>query len=178
MWQKNRWAAILWLLLPLLWEVELASGVWAERIDPPQEPAEHPMRAVAAPTRDDSAPGEEPSSPLIAVSDVNRLMLEGAMIRFVDVRSRKDYEEQHIQGAVSIPLDALPQHIADIPQQGIVILYCACPHELASLAYERLATAGYRDLRVLDEGLPGWITQGLPTAGEGAGGDQCREEEK
>jgi 3-mercaptopyruvate sulfurtransferase SseA len=36
---------------------------------------------------------------------------------------------------------------------------------LASLAYERLSRLGYRNLRVLDEGIPGWIEQGHPTEG-------------
>jgi len=33
------------------------------------------------------------------------------------------------------------------------------------LAYERLHQKAYRNLRVLDEGIPGWIEQGHPTEG-------------
>jgi 3-mercaptopyruvate sulfurtransferase SseA len=36
---------------------------------------------------------------------------------------------------------------------------------LASLAYKKLFAKGYRNLRVLDEGIPGWVEQGYPTAG-------------
>jgi 3-mercaptopyruvate sulfurtransferase SseA len=33
------------------------------------------------------------------------------------------------------------------------------------LAYERLWGLGYRNIRVLDEGIPGWIEKGFPTEG-------------
>jgi len=40
---------------------------------------------------------------------------------------------------------------------------------LASLAYEILASKGYQNLRVLDEGIGGWIDQGQPTEGAVSG---------
>jgi 3-mercaptopyruvate sulfurtransferase SseA len=42
---------------------------------------------------------------------------------------------------------------------------------MASLAYKKLFAAGYRNLRVLDEGIPGWVEQGYPTEGWRAGND-------
>jgi 3-mercaptopyruvate sulfurtransferase SseA len=33
------------------------------------------------------------------------------------------------------------------------------------LAYGKLYAMGYRNLKVLDEGIPGWVQQGLPTEG-------------
>lgn len=40
---------------------------------------------------------------------------------------------------------------------------------MASLAYQQLYAKGYRNLGVLDEGIPGWIEQGLPTEGSVSG---------
>jgi 3-mercaptopyruvate sulfurtransferase SseA len=40
---------------------------------------------------------------------------------------------------------------------------------LASLAYQALYAKGHRNLRVLDEGIPGWIEQGHPTEGAVSG---------
>ncbi len=40
---------------------------------------------------------------------------------------------------------------------------------MASLAYEALYAKGYRNLRILDEGIPGWIEQGHPTEGAVSG---------
>jgi len=35
---------------------------------------------------------------------------------------------------------------------------------LARAAYKILYTAGYRNMTILDEGLPGWVDQKYPTA--------------
>jgi 3-mercaptopyruvate sulfurtransferase SseA len=40
---------------------------------------------------------------------------------------------------------------------------------LAGLAYQFLQGKGYRNAKVLDEGIPGWIQQGLPTEGTVSG---------
>jgi 3-mercaptopyruvate sulfurtransferase SseA len=37
------------------------------------------------------------------------------------------------------------------------------------LAYGKLYARGFRNLRVLDEGIPGWIQEGYPTEGTKAG---------
>jgi hypothetical protein len=42
---------------------------------------------------------------------------------------------------------------------------------LASLAYKKLYAQGYRNLKVLDEGIPGWVELGYPTEGWRAGDD-------
>jgi 3-mercaptopyruvate sulfurtransferase SseA len=40
------------------------------------------------------------------------------------------------------------------------------------LAYKKLYVLGYRNLRVLDEGIPGWVEQGYPTEGWRANDDE------
>lgn len=40
---------------------------------------------------------------------------------------------------------------------------------MASLAYQILYSRGYRNMKVLDEGIPGWIEQGHATAGSVSG---------
>jgi 3-mercaptopyruvate sulfurtransferase SseA len=37
------------------------------------------------------------------------------------------------------------------------------------MAYKKLYAMGYRNLKVLDEGIPGWVEQGYPTEGWQAG---------
>jgi hypothetical protein len=39
------------------------------------------------------------------------------------------------------------------------------------VAYKKLYAMGYRNLKVLDEGIPGWVEQGHPTEGWQAGGE-------
>ena len=86
------------------------------------------------------------------------------------MRSKPEYLERHIKGAVSISLDTLEARASEVSRKDLVVVYCACPHHLASLAYGKLYQLGYRNVKVLDEGLPGWVQAGLPTEGSQAKG--------
>ncbi len=47
---------------------------------------------------------------------------ESRLIKFLDVRSRKNYEKNHIQGSTNIPLEELEQKKNDIPVGKIIIV--------------------------------------------------------
>jgi Rhodanese-like domain len=75
--------------------------------------------------RSEAAAVQEEEIPIafITVAEVNRLIEEGTEVKFVDVRSPKEYWARHIPGAVSIPVNSLPRRAAEIPRQGLVVLY-------------------------------------------------------
>jgi rhodanese-related sulfurtransferase len=88
-------------------------------------------------------------------------------VLFVDARSRDNYEQGHIPGAVSLPLGQfdemiqsfLSRHALDQP----MVTYCsgrtcADSHNLASL----LSEAGFTDVRIFIDGFPGWEAEGYP----------------
>ena len=55
--------------------------------------------------------------------DVRRLMEEGAQL--VEVLPRAEYEEEHLPGAVNIPLKELNREsAAQLKQDAPVIVYC------------------------------------------------------
>ncbi|MFQ5850628.1 MAG: rhodanese-like domain-containing protein [Candidatus Binatia bacterium] len=84
----------------------------------------------------------------------------------VDVRRQEEYQQAHIKGSVSIPLGEIGLRLAEIPKDRLVVLYCACPRHLASLAYRTLYGKGFRNMKVLFEGFPGWIQKGYPVEGK------------
>jgi rhodanese-related sulfurtransferase/predicted transcriptional regulator len=74
----------------------------------------------------------------------------------VDVRPRNEYEAGHIEGARSIPVDELLEHLDELPDDREVIAYCRGP--LCVMAHEavrRLRAAG-RSASRLKEGWPEW----------------------
>ena len=107
---------------------------------------------------------------VIKVAQLNAMIKKGAPAQIIDVRSKPEYLERHIKGAVSISLDTLDARATEVQRKGLVVVYCACPHHLSSLAYGKLYQLGYRNVKVLDEGLPGWVQAGLPTEGSQAKG--------
>lgn len=46
-------------------------------------------------------------------------------LHVIDVRKPGEFEAQHVDGAINIPLDYLNSHLAEIPRDGEVYLHCA-----------------------------------------------------
>ncbi|MGH8059136.1 MAG: rhodanese-like domain-containing protein [Candidatus Entotheonellia bacterium] len=67
--------------------------------------------------------GEETPITFVKVAEVNRLLVQGTPVVFVDVRSHQEYLARHIKEAVSIPLSSLEERYREIPRQGLVVLY-------------------------------------------------------
>src|SRR5919198_1391375 len=74
----------------------------------------------------------------------------------VDVRPAAEFEAGHIEGAQSIPLGELEEHLDELPDDREVIAYCRGPFcVMANEAVHRLRASG-RDARRLEEGWPEW----------------------
>ena len=64
-----------------------------------------------------------PAPETIAFHRVQELVADGAQL--VEVLPRREYEEQHLPGAISIPLKELdPRTVAGLDRATAVIVYC------------------------------------------------------
>ena len=86
---------------------------------------------------------------------------------FVDARARDIYDEGHIKGAVSLPVNRFDElffdFTKDYPTSTPIITYCSgreCEdsHALAQHLFE----AGYTQVSVFVDGYPGWLEKGYP----------------
>jgi len=83
----------------------------------------------------------------VTSADARRLVGEGAAL--IDVRSRAEYANGHIQGAKNIPVDELSARAAEVgARDRPVIVYCASGMRSAN-AVRILKSAGYADVRNL-----------------------------
>jgi rhodanese-related sulfurtransferase/predicted transcriptional regulator len=83
----------------------------------------------------------------------------------IDVRPSDEFEAGHIEGARSIPLSELEQHLDELPSDREVIAYCRGPFcVMAHEAVHNLRAAG-RSARRLEEGWPEWRLAELEEAG-------------
>lgn len=94
-------------------------------------------------------------------------IFDNATALFVDARTRDNYDDGHIPGAVSLPVGQFDELIdAFMDQHDIeqpIVTYCSgrtCEdsHNLAQL----LMDIGYGDVQVLIDGYPGWQAKGYP----------------
>lgn len=67
----------------------------------------------------------------------------------VDARPAKDYDEGHVDGAVSVPFDAVADNMDKIPEGKPVIAYCFTGNKSSEVATE-LAEKGYEVYNVLE----------------------------
>ena len=99
----------------------------------------------------------------IDVSDLYDIMLTGAKPVIVDVRSStaRALDPRGIPGALYIPMDNVAQHLVDLPRDGDIILYCACPSEAtAARVAQLLMKHGFKKVRPLHGGLDAWVAAG------------------
>ena len=88
--------------------------------------------------------------------------LEDDQILLLDVRPNREYSYGHIRGAISMPLDELEQHMAELPRNLPIVVYCRGPYSmLADRAVAWLKQHGY-PARRLQQGFPDWNVSGLP----------------
>jgi len=92
---------------------------------------------------------------------------DGGGAVFIDARDADAFEEGHIKGAVSLPMEAFDVQIERILERYTldqkIITYCsgrACEdsHHLAQL----LTEFGYENVSVMIDGFPGWKEKGFP----------------
>lgn len=83
-------------------------------------------------------------------------------VTVLDVRPREEYEAGHIPGAVSIPLDELADHLAELPEDQEIVAYCRGAYcVLAHDAVRLLTDHGRRAARLAD-GMLEWRLAALP----------------
>jgi rhodanese-related sulfurtransferase len=83
-------------------------------------------------------------------------------VTVLDVRTAGEYAQGHVPGAVNVPLERLPERLAELPAARPVVAYCRGPWYVLSFdAVARLRAAGLDARRLADE-LPEWRRAGFP----------------
>jgi rhodanese-related sulfurtransferase len=106
--------------------------------------------------------GVEDTVDNITAEKAKQLMDAGEKIVFIDLRPAKEYQQNRLPGARSIPLGELAARFNEIPKSGRVVLYCDCkPYDAADRAVF-LEYRGYRNIFIMPEGYSGWVKRGYP----------------
>ena len=85
-------------------------------------------------------------------------------VLLLDVRPRLEYEAGHLPNARSIPLDELPDRLAELPTDALIVTYCRGPLCVyADQALELITASGRQGAR-LEDGVAEWQLTGYPLA--------------
>ncbi len=102
-------------------------------------------------------------------SDVEEITLPELLNRrsrdevvLVDVRPASEYERGHIEGAISVPLEEIENHLDELPDDAEIVAYCRGRYcTLAAQAAERFRSLGV-EIKTLNVGFPEWEQAGFP----------------
>jgi rhodanese-related sulfurtransferase len=104
----------------------------------------------------------------ISPQHLHELRANGKEINLIDVRTPAEYRTGHAVGAKLVPLEDLDPEVltSDLQQSGAGYekpLYITCQAGFrAQQAAERLRSAGYRKLVLIEGGTEAWQKAGLP----------------
>jgi cytochrome c oxidase cbb3-type subunit 3/ubiquinol-cytochrome c reductase cytochrome c subunit len=137
-----------------------------------QVPVEVPMDMDYVPDPENAAINPDGADPdfvrredrFVAAADIKAALDAGHRIILLDARSRAEFLQLHITGAISLPHFELEMYIDRLPRDVWIIAYCGCPHAVSGRAFDKLAEAGFEHIGVLDEGLWHWRDEGFPVS--------------
>jgi membrane protein DedA with SNARE-associated domain/rhodanese-related sulfurtransferase len=98
----------------------------------------------------------------VTVQELRDLMNEQKVGALVDVRSPLTQAATgRIPGARAVDMQKIADGFKDVPAEGEVIVYCACPNEATAVKVaEKLKKVGFKRIRPLLGGIDAWIEAG------------------
>ena len=98
----------------------------------------------------------------VTVDELRNLIDEKKVQALVDVRSALTQAATgRIPGARAIDMKKIDEGFKDVPVEGEVIVYCACPNEATAVKVaQKLRKVGFKRIRPLLGGIDAWIEAG------------------
>ena len=78
----------------------------------------------------------------------------------IDVRTPEEFASGHIQRAIDIPVEELPDRLSEVPQDIPIVVYCRTGNRSATAA-QILVKAGFAPVFDLG-GIQSWVAAGYP----------------
>ncbi|MDD5659309.1 MAG: FAD-dependent oxidoreductase [Actinomycetota bacterium] len=92
----------------------------------------------------------------IDVDELEEKIKNKEKIKIIDVRSKKEYERGHIEGAILIPIDDFRQNLDDLYKDDEIIVHCASSYR-SYLAYRILKNLGFNNVKNLNGSYMSWV---------------------
>ena len=100
----------------------------------------------------------------ITRDELVELMNSDKAFKLVDVLDKEHYEQEHIKGAMSIPLDDVEKKAESLLKKNdLIVVYCGsfqCP--ASTHAAEKLISLGYKNVFDYEGGLKDYKEANLP----------------
>jgi rhodanese-related sulfurtransferase len=95
----------------------------------------------------------------VSVDEAYEMYNEEAFL--LDVRTQEEWDEYHAPGTTLIPLDQLPDRLAEVPTNQTIVVVCRSGNR-SQQGRDILKQAGYEQVTSMAGGLKTWQAQGYP----------------
>jgi len=80
---------------------------------------------------------------------------------FLDVRTAEEYKDGHIPGAINISVQTLADHLAELPKDKRLYVYCRSGNR-STIASKLLADAGFKNVENFKGSMRAWTAAKYP----------------
>ena len=95
---------------------------------------------------------------LIDTEELSEKLGSRENITLVDVRTKREYSQGHIETAINIPVDELRENIERLDKKSSIVVYCRTSYR-SYLAYKILANNGFENISNLNGSYLSWVRQ-------------------
>lgn len=102
---------------------------------------------------------------LVTTNELKKMLDTNTEMVVVDARSKEEYQEVHIKGAINIPEKQFSEQSHQLPEDksAIIIFYCnGVKCGKSKKAAQKAVGIGYKNIFVYAEGMPVWEEKGMP----------------
>ncbi len=92
----------------------------------------------------------------LGVDELHFSLKRGEGPRLLDVRTRGEWEAEHISGAAHIPLPALPRRLGELPRESPLAIICGSGYR-SSIAASLLRSAGFSRVQNVMGGMGAYL---------------------
>lgn len=97
----------------------------------------------------------------ITILEAKELIEETPDLVILDVRTVSEYEENHLENAINIPIDELQVRLRELNKKDKILVYCRTGNR-SNTAIEILIEAGYTEVYHMYMGISAWIQKDYP----------------
>ena len=98
----------------------------------------------------------------VTVERASDLMDSKPELVVLDVRTQEEYDDEHIEGAILIPVQELEERIDELSKDDELLVYCRTGNR-SGTAVSILQGNGFQKIYHMSKGITEWKAAGYPT---------------
>lgn len=102
----------------------------------------------------------------VPVKKIKKMIEHGDEFVLIDSRPKNEYIQSHLPDSISIPACRMKEHAKLLPEdkEQLLVFYCGGPAcGMSTMASATAVQAGYKNTKVMLDGVEGWTKAGFPT---------------